>query len=203
MMVWLKSIWSRVYWRPNWLTFAELLLLLSVYPLVRYANPQWFAEDGVVENLQLLICLGCFLVAWRASHDQNMFRFFALIVVLLICREVNTGRHWLCAYYDLPYDSSWKEIPYGYVLKWGRDLFAMIIVIYFFIRKVYRPLWLYVQKAPLYIWEFLFFGVGVVLALLAEKPIDNETMEEVAETLFYVVLFNLIWRYAHDKKVLN
>ncbi len=203
MIDWLKGIWVRICWRPNFLTFIELLLLLSVYPLLIYGNPQWFVEDGVVENLQLLICLGCFLVAWCSPHDKDMFRFIALIVILLICREVNTGRHWLCTYYDLSYDSRWEEIPYGYVLKWGHNLFAVAIVLYFLVRKIYRPLWHYVQKAPLYFWEFLFLVVGAILALLAEKPIDNETLEEIAETLFYVALLNLIWRYVRHRKVLN
>ena len=198
-----KSLFERLNWRPNVLTFLQMLILLAVYPAVKYANPQWFFEDGIVENIQLAICLCCFMAAWFAPRDKALFRFFALVIILIIFREISTGRHWLCAYYNLPQESKWKDIPYGLVLYWGRNLFAIFTFVYFLWHKVYKSLWQYIKKAPIFVWEFLFLAAGVILALLAEKPIDNEIMEEMAETLFYLALFNLIWRYEYSKLSLN
>ena len=203
MMNFIKNIAHRLSWRANLLTIFEMMLLLATYPLMIYANPQWFVEDGIAENLQLLVCLWGLAVAFLARYDKPLFIFICMLIVLMICREISTGRHWLCAYNNLPYNCDWSEFRFGMELKWLRNLFTIATVIYFFGAKVYRYIWQYVQKAPIYVWEILFIALGIILALLAEKPFDNEIMEEMAETLLYTAILNLIYRYSHNHTALN
>ncbi|MBR1903784.1 MAG: hypothetical protein IJ824_01230 [Alphaproteobacteria bacterium] len=194
-----KNVLTRLSWQPNLLTEIEAALLIALWPLMHYADASWFVEDGVVENLQLLVCFACLFVTWFTPKDKYLFRFLALVTLLIICREINAGRHWLCAYYNLSYDCKWPAVPFGLVLKWARNLLVVATVIYFLWHKVYRQIWQYAVSAPIYVWEFLFLSAGIILALLAEKPLDNETMEEVAESLFYVALLNCFWRYGYGK----
>ena len=152
----IKSLFERLNWQANAFTFLQMLILLSVYPAIKYANPQWFFEDGIVENIQLAICFCCFSAAWFAPRDKTLFRFFALVIILIVFREISTGRHWLCSYYNLPQESKWKDIPYGLVLYWGRNLFAIFTLVYFLWYKVYKSLWQYIKRLRFLFGNFCF-----------------------------------------------
>jgi hypothetical protein len=191
----LKNIWNRLDFSTNMLTFAELLLVLAIYPLVQYTDAKWFAEDSIVENLQMIICFACLVVAWRAPKDRPLFIFWGLLMMLMIIREINMGRHWLCAAYTSLIYCGWSDVPYGEVLHWTRNILTVFVVVYFFWRKVYRLVWQYVKTAPIYVWEFLFLALGALLAQLAESPLDNESLEELAESLFYLAFLNCLVRY--------
>lgn len=195
----LKNIFNRLNFSANLLTFAELLLAMAIYPLMQYADAKWFVEDGSVENLQLIACFACLVVAWRAPKDRPLFIFLGLVMMLIIIREINMGRHWLCAAYTTQTYCDWPDIPFGEALHLIRNIFTAFVVVYFFWRKVYRLVWQYVKTAPIYVWEFLFLALGFGLAQLAETPLDNEPLEELAESLFYLTFFNCLVRYENLK----
>lgn len=194
-----KNIFQRLNFSANLLTFAEFLLVLATYPLIRYTDSKWFVEDGLVENLQLIVCFACLVVAWHTPKDRPLFIFFGILMALIIIREVNMGRHWLCAAYTTQIYCSWSDVPFGEVLHWTRNIFTVFVVVYFFWRKVYRLVWQYIKTAPIYVWEFLFLALGSTVALLAESPLDNEPLEELAESLFYLAFLNCLLRYEHYK----
>ena len=68
-----KSTLSRLDFSGNFLTLAELLLAVAIYPLMQYTSARWYVEDGVVENLQLIICVVGLCAAWCVQKDKNLF----------------------------------------------------------------------------------------------------------------------------------
>ena len=83
----IKKIWNRLDWRFSVIQMIEIILLFSIYPLMLWANPQWFVEDGIVENVQVimlaLIAMNCFM----SSKNHQMFVFCGLVVMFLIMRQ--------------------------------------------------------------------------------------------------------------------
>lgn len=197
----LKNICARIDWHIKPMTVLFALLSAAIYPLMRYAPAEWFVEDGMVENIQLLILVVAIGVALGAKFERKMFVLVALAVLFLIVREVNGGRAFFCARYLDPDEiCRWNNMKYGYLADWIRWGAAIGVVIYALAAKLWQPIWRYMAKAPIYVWDFLLFGVAAVGAQVAETTyIDNEIMEEGMETLMYIVLTWLIWRYARVK----
>jgi len=195
----LLNIKKRISYRFNLLSVLEFLLLMSIWPMMMYADSLWFKEDGVVENIQLLICFVSLFLCIRARNNKSIFYFLAFLLFLIICREVNTGRHWLCSYYNIPHDSRWEDVPYGLIIKWVRNGIAILAFVYFLAYKVWQPLGQCIKKAPIYVWDFLFLLIAAILSQVAEKPFDNEIMEEMSELLMYLALLNCIWHYGYGK----
>ena len=191
------NIWHRINWRPNACTWLEILLLLAVVPAMLWANPEWFVEDGLVENIQLAVLLFAFVIAIRAQNQHRFFVFAGFIVLFMIMRETNLFRGYFCAKYLTPDDMCrWSEFKYGYLATGGRVLFALFTLWYFIKHKLWQPLWQYIVKAPIFIWEFVVIGLTIVGGTIAEfSVIDNEIMEEFCELICYVVIANFIWRY--------
>ncbi|MBR3662552.1 MAG: hypothetical protein IKN67_04660 [Alphaproteobacteria bacterium] len=190
---------KRLNFQVNLFNIAEFVILATIFPIVMYANPQLFVEDGWVENLQLIILIACFYPALGAKQDKPLFNLAAMIILLMIARELNMGRYYVCDYLGMSRsDCSWKNIPHGYIANIIRAGFALYVIFYAFKTKIHNFVIKYLQTAPIYVWDICFVAVGAVLATLAEKPIDNEILEETAETLLYFAMFGIIWRYKNN-----
>lgn len=194
----IKNFWQRVDFKVSYVTVVEFLLVLLIFPLIKYANPVWFVENSVVENLQLFILSAAFLICLKAKFAKKFFVFCGLIVILMIMRETNLGRPYLCAKYLAPNEvCKWKSFQYGYIVEWARILYVIGILIYAWKHKIWQPLWKYIISAPIYIWDILILLVCAVLGTVAEfQSVDNEILEECAETLMYVALAYCLWRYS-------
>lgn len=197
----MENIWKRLSFSANFLTFAEFLLALAIFPLTQYTSAQWYVEDGLVENFQLIVCSACLIVACCASKGRSLFIFFGLLAALIIFREIGMGRHWLCSTYTSLKYCGWSDVPFGNFLHLTRDIFTIFVIVYFFLRKVYIQIWQYIKTAPIYVWEFVFLILGSITALLAERPFDNEPLEELSETLAYLAFLNCLLRYAKPKNM--
>ena len=195
----LADLKKRLNFKVNLFNIAEFVISATIFPIVMYANPQLFVEDGWVENLQLIILIACFYPALGAKQDKPLFNLAAMIILLMIARELNMGRYYVCEYLGMSRsDCSWKNIPHGYIANIIRAGFALYIIFYAFKTKIHNFVIKYLQTAPIYVWDICFVAVGAVLATLAEKPIDNEILEEAAETLLYFAMFGIIWRYKNN-----
>ena len=194
----IKNLISRLDFSATMLTVAEFLLIVAIYPLMRYAAPQWFTENGIVENVQLLILSVAFVIALKSTQNRQMYVFFAMIIILLMMRETNMGRGYFCAKYLTPDEvCKWNHLKYGYIAGWIRGIYVLGVICYALYIKVWRPIIKYIVKAPIFVWELLFMAIGVICATMAEMPrFDNEILEECAEMLVYVTLCNLLWRYS-------
>lgn len=193
----IKYIWSRINWRPNVMTFVGFLAMIAVYPVFLYANPAWFVEDSWMENSQIVILLVTAMILMRATHNRRFFVFLALLLIFIIMRETSLGRGYFCRHY-YPDDEfcKWDYFEYGFLAEWVKKVFLVYMVLYFFKYKLYRPLWKYIRKAPVYFWDMLILLAMVVFGCMAETAsIDSEVLEEACETVCYLVFANCLYRY--------
>lgn len=196
-MDFLKGISARMRWNINGLTIIEFIYILAIPFMMKFANPQFFTEGALVENLQLVVLAAAFVIAVKAPQNKTLFIALALLIVLMLMRETNLGRSYFCEKYLSPDEiCRWKKMKYGVIVEPLRDLYGLYILYYIFSRKVYKTVWQYIKQAPIYIFDSVFFIGAVISATLAEWPvIDNEILEESSELLMYIVLVNLILRY--------
>ena len=192
-----KGIPARMRWNINGLTIIEFIYILAIPFMMKFANPQFFTEGALVENLQLLVLAAAFVIAVKAPQNKTLFIALALLIILMLMRETNLGRSYFCEKYLSPDEiCRWKKMKYGVIVEPLRDLYGLYILYYIFSRKVYITVWQYVKQAPIYIFDSIIFIGAVISATIAEWPvIDNEILEESSELLIYIVLVNLILRY--------
>ena len=198
LMAFCKGVWQRIDWRPNVLTCLEIALILLIYPLMQWANPQYFVEDGWVENIQLLVLLAAIIIALRTKLNRPLFVFAALVIVLMIMRETNLFRGYFCAVYLQPgVLCRWEEFSYGYLVKGIRWVFVAYALYYFVRHKIWQPIMKYVLNAPIFVWDILICGLMIIGGMIAEMAcVDNEVMEECCEWVCYLALTNCVYRYS-------
>lgn len=193
----LKGIPPRLCRNINWLTIIELIYISAIPFMIKFAEPQFFAEGTLIENLQLAVLTVAFIIVVTAKKDRTLFIALAMLIVLMLMRETNLGRSYFCEKYLSPDEiCRWKNMKYGIIVEPLRDLYGLYILYYIWSRKVYKLIGKYILQAPIYLVDSLIFVGAVVAATLAEWPlIDNEILEESSELLMYIVFINLILRY--------
>lgn len=199
----LKGIPPRLCLNINWLTIIELIYISAIPFMIKFAEPQFFAEGSLIENLQLAVLTVAFIIVVTAKKDRTLFIALAMLIVLMLMRETNLGRSYFCEKYLSPDEiCRWKNMKYGIIVEPLRDLYGLYILYYIWSRKVYKLIGKYILQAPIYLVDSLIFVGAVVAATLAEWPlIDNEILEESSELLMYIVFINLILRYRVGKLV--
>ena len=193
-----KDFIRRVDKRVNAVTLTEVLLISSMYLIMKSADPKWFVENGFVENLQLIILAVAFMVCMTARSEKKFFVFCGLVVLFLIMRETNLGRSFFCEKYLKPNEiCRWNNLPYGYMADVVRILYVILILVYAIYNKLWLPLWRYISKAPIYVWDIGIMVLCAFLGIMAEtRYVDNEILEETAETIMYISLTYCLWRYS-------
>lgn len=199
----LKGITPRLCCNINWLTIIELIYISAIPFMIKFAEPQFFAEGTLIENLQLAVLTVAFIIVVTAKKDRTLFIALAMLIVLMLMRETNLGRSYFCEKYLSPDEiCRWKNMKYGIIVEPLRNLYGLYILYYIWSRKVYKLIEKYILQAPIYLVDSLIFVGAVVAATIAEWPlIDNEILEESSELLMYIVFINLILRYRKGKLV--
>lgn len=199
----LKGIPPRLCLNINWLTIIELIYISAIPFMIKFAEPQFFAEGTLIENLQLAVLTVAFIIVVTAKKDRTLFIALAMLIVLMLMRETNLGRSYFCEKYLSPDEiCRWKNMKYGIIVEPLRNLYGLYILYYIWSRKVYKLIGKYILQAPIYLVDSLIFVGAVVAATIAEWPlIDNEILEESSELLMYIVFINLILRYRVGKLV--
>ncbi len=199
----LKGIPPRLCLNINWLTIIELIYISAIPFMIKFAEPQFFAEGTLIENLQLAVLTVAFIIVVTAKKNRTLFIALAMLIVLMLMRETNLGRSYFCEKYLSPDEiCRWKNMKYGIIVEPLRNLYGLYILYYIWSRKVYKLIGKYILQAPIYLVDSLIFVGAVVAATIAEWPlIDNEILEESSELLMYIVFINLILRYRKWKLV--
>ena len=197
----LNNIHRRINLHPNICTLFEILSVMAIIPLIKTAEPSLFAENGVVENIQLLVLMSAFLIAVFSSNQRRLFVFFGLMIMLMIMRETNMFRRYFCEKYLSPHEMCrWSSFKYGYLATDGRLIFIVAAIWYFIKNKLWQPLWKYIIKAPIYLWDIIIVILMTIGGTVAEFAcIDNEILEEYCELICYIAIANCIWRYRQIK----
>ena len=182
------------------ITWLSILIAVLIYPCVKYLPPHFGYENGVIENLQMVFLLIAFLLCLKAKTNKKLFRFSALVILIIALREVNCGR---TLFFPVPGVEnafySWKDIKYGYLAHPIYGLYIAYVAFYFLKNKLFIPLFEIIKKVALPFWNILFLISGILLAEYAEKCTENFVFEEMSELLIYASLIGIIYLFAYKK----
>ena len=200
MISFIKNHFDLKMYGVTWLAALNALLII---PLMMFLPEKFGYENGLLENIQIVVLFIGLYLSFFAKTDKKFFIFIGLVLIILTLREVNCGR---TLFFQIPGTEnafySWKDIKYGYLAHPIFGVFIAFVGIYFLKNKLYANLWNYLTKTTLPVWNILFMSLGMGLGLYAEHSMHNMVFEEIAELLFYISAVGIIWIYTkHKNKV--
>lgn len=182
-----------VLWLP-------LIVFILTAPAAAFLPEPFSYETGPLENLQLVILLLAFAFALKAKVNKTFFKSMAMIIIILMLREVNCGR---TIFFPIPGTVneyySWHDIKYGWLAHPLYGLYMAVTAIYFLKNKLFVTLWQYIKNVGFPLWHMLFIFVGMAVGLYAEHSLNNPILEEMAELLFYTSLMGIVYLYGFNK----
>lgn len=181
-------------------TYINILIALLIVPCVMFLPEKYGYENGLLENIQMVVLFaGCFF-AMRSKIDKKFFYFVTMVLAILILREVNCGR---TLFFAVPGEVnsfySWKEIKYGYLAHPIYGAYITYVGIYFLYNKLFLNLWDKIKNIRFPLWDMVLMLTGMALGLYAEKVAHNMVLEEITELLFYTGLVGIIYLYSNHE----
>ena len=184
-------------------TWFGIITALLIIPAVMFLPERCGYENGVVENIQLAVLFLGMFFAFRPKVDKKFFYFIAMVLGILLIREVNCGR---TIFFAIPGQEnafySWKEIKYGWLAHVIYGFYMGLVGIYFLVNKLFVTLWQKLWNIRLPFWNFVLLLIGMVAGLYAEEA-HMLVFEESAELLFYVALISFVYLYSQHKDFLK
>ena len=97
-------------------TIAAIIAALAIAPCVMFLPESYGFENGVLENLQLIVLFLGFIFALMAKDNKKFFYFVAMIIAVLAIREVNCFR---TVFFAIPGEINefytWDQIKFGWL----------------------------------------------------------------------------------------
>lgn len=185
-------------------TWVVLFVALSIIPMLMFMPQKFGFENGLLENIQMTVLFIMMYLCLSAKVNVNFFRFIALVLTLLIIREVNCGR---TLFFPIPGEYhkyySWRDLPWPWLGKVVHGLYGIwiaIVGLIFFKKKVYIDLWNTLKNIKIPFWSIAFASFAMIMGAIAEEFTNNNFIfEEGFELLFYVSILSLVWLYSRNK----
>ena len=118
--------------------WAGIITALAIIPAVMYLPIQYGYENGIIENIQLMVLFLGIFFAIRPKVDKKFFTFVALVLGILLIREVNCGR---TIFFPIPGTENefyrWSEIKYGWLAHPIYGLYMAFVGFYFLKNKLF------------------------------------------------------------------
>ena len=189
-------------------TCLTFLVALACVFLLAYAPDTWAYENGLLENLQMILLMLSLLFCITSRTDKSLYLFFASVIFFMMLREVNCGRMLFLSrngeffYSGLPADYlKWKEIPHGTTIRtviYGTVILLCLLALCR--RGNFAALKQTILHTQLPFWELLFMIIAVLSSITAEKLHICFVTEEVSELLLYTALASAIFRYSRVRQ---
>jgi len=200
----MNFIKNHIDFKFNIPTLISFIVTLIIIPSFLFLPEHCGYENGLIENIQLMVLfLGVFF-AIRPKTDKKFFTFVALVLSILFLREINCGR---TLFFPIPGTEnafySWKEIKYGWLAHPLFGSYIAFVGIYFLKNKLFINLWEKLRYIKFPIWNFFFLILGMALGTYAEECVHNFVLEEITELLFYVSLVGFIYLYSRDSRFIK
>ena len=180
----------------TWISILSLVLLI---PAVIFLPERCGYENGLIENIQLFVLFIGMYFAILPKSDKKFFTFVALVIGILLIREVNCGR---TIFFPIPGEVNqfyrWSEIKYGWLAHPIFGAYIAFVGFYFLKNKLFLNLWEKIRDIKFPIWNFVVLIAGMVMGLYAEE-VHHLVMEEYAELVFYIALIGFVYLYSQDK----
>lgn len=185
--------------------FVVAVIPLSVL-VIMYAPDSLGYENGILENLQMILLMLCLIFCVTAKADKPLYLFCATVVLFLMLREVNCGR---VLFWSRPGEVfhcgpagdylKWKEIPHGSVIRTSVYVVATLFCLLALFRKgnltaIVKLAW----RTRIPFWELLLLICGIATGMIAERFNICFLAEEMGEMLMYTALTSAIYRYTRS-----
>lgn len=181
-------------------TFISIIVALLIIPCTLFLPERFGYENGLLENIQIIVLFTACILAIKAKDNKKFFYFVLMVLVMLILREVNCGR---TIFFPVPGVEnsfySWSDIKYGWLAHPLFGLYIAGVAVYFLYNKLFVTLWEFIKNVRFPIWDVMLMLLGMIFGLYAEKALSNMVLEEICELLFYVALTGIIYLYAYNK----
>lgn len=181
-------------------TILSLICAITIVPAVMFLPEKCGWENGLLENIQMFVLFVGVYFSLRPKADKKFFIFIALVLGILILREINCGR---TLFFAIPGTENqfyrWSEIKYGWLAHPLYGLYMGIVGLYFIINKLFINLWHKIKNIKFPIWNFILLLIGMIGGIYAEECAHNFLLEETTELLFYVALVGFIYLYSRHK----
>lgn len=181
------------------ITWLGIISTFAIIPAVLFLPEKCGYENGVIENIQLIVLAIGIYLSLRTKTDKRFFYFVALVLSILFIREVNCFR---TVFFAIPGTENefyrWSEIKYGWVAHILYGIYMAFVGLYFLAKRIYVNLWQKLVEIKFPIWNFLIIALSIIIGILAEG-LHNLVFEESAELVFYIMLVGIIYLYSHHK----
>lgn len=188
------------YWNFNFLTILLILLALFVMPFSSKMPEKFGYENGLIENIQMVVLFIGFYFSWTTKEYKKLFIFVGLVISILLLREVNFGRTIFFAVEGKENTFyKWKDLKYGYLARPMFGCYIAMVLFYFIKNKLYFDAFQIIKKFCFPILSILCFISAVTLGIYAERKMHNLVMEELAELFVYIFFVQMLWMYSRQK----
>ena len=197
----IKSHFDFKMYGVTWIAFLVLVFI----PVMLCYLPQKFGfENGVIENIQMLVLFIIFYLCLSSKVNKRFFYFAALVLTIIMIREVNCGR---TLFFPIPGEYhqyySWRDLPWPWLGKIVHIVYGFWIAIaglIFIKEKIYVDLCDILKNIKLPFLNLVFACFAMFMGAIAEKLTHNNFIfEEGFELLFYVSLLGIVWLYSRNK----
>ena len=185
-------------------TWIALLVGLSIIPMLLYMPQKYGMENGLLENIQMVVLFIIMYLCLTSKVNRKFFKFAALALTLIIIREVNCGR---TLFFPIPgtYHQyySWKALPWPWLGKIVHTIYGLwiaFVAIVFLKKEIDVDMWNMIKNIKLPVWNLGFACFAMYMGAIAEKLTNNNFIfEEGFELLFYTSLLGIVWLYSRNK----
>lgn len=182
---------------------VSLLTLFVIIPAMMFLPERCGYENGLLENIQMVVLFVGVYFAFNPKLDKKFFNFVAMVLIILIIREVNCGR---TIFFAIPGQENafyrWSEIKYGWLAHPIYGLYMAYVAFYFFKNKLFVKLWEKLRDIKFPIWNFILMLIGIIGGLYGEE-VHNMVVEEATELLFYVALVGFVYLYSRNENFIK
>ena len=190
----LNKILDFKFYKENYLVL--LALVFSVF-FIKIFNLSHIIENSTLENIQLIALFAGFIFCFKTKKYKTFFTFLALILFLMMARELSYGRVFFAR---IPGESAdgiypWSHFKYGYLAHIIIGIYIGLSVLYALIKKIWVDIIDIIKNIAFPFWTFLISFGCVFVQLFSEKVLHNSCVEETAEFMLYCSILVLILIY--------
>jgi hypothetical protein len=201
-----RSLFGKTIDYVGYLGLAWLVLLI---PLAKILPPQIAWENGILENLQVVILAIGVLMSFRfyknsfSEKVKAQWLSIAAFFAILIGRELSWGRVFFqTKMTDLGPEFIAMNKVLHHMLMQAIILVLIIGVIFCLIRNI--P-WGEVIQVPLPVMYIVLLMCNIILALLGDRgliinDLQGEVVEELSELMVYFLIVKIVYYYSINLK---
>lgn len=180
--------------------FWNVLIALAIFAvcmlLIHFFNVEDIYENTLLENTQLIVLAGAFIMCLKAKNNKVLFNFGAMVIFLMFMREISYGR---CLFAQMPDNPHmfyhWSHYKYGWLAHVIIGIYIACSCLYAIVNKIWLDVKNVFQNVRFPFWDLVVMALFVVFQMLGEKVLDSTCLEETAEFSLYCAIFALVYYY--------